>query len=171
MTSFFPSWPFVRNADVPQSRLGRVSAALPQEYTLVEFLKNIRSEPVANFNTLRTPACQWYEVECDEHGVVVGVFWSCFGHKASTQALTLRGIPRWEHLPGTLTSLFLYNNALEGTVPFQSLPAGLLQLELSTNWFFRHTRFLHLTAGPQGGGGSHITSLTKRFGLSRCRQG
>ena len=138
----------VRNSDSTSTRLGRLNALLPPEYSLVQILQNVDLPQSDIFNSTSTPACKWFGVRCDHKGNVVGIEWrnmaSAQQRLTLTQALipnfsrafNLRGIPRWEYLPSTLIALELYvNYDLFGEVPLEVLPTKLEYLDISVNMF------------------------------------
>ena len=123
----------LHSSDVTPCRLGRVGAALPQEFALVKVLEKMKPVLIENFNSTDIAACKWYGVTCDADHYVTAIKWASMGEQCGVAAKGLKGPPQWEHLPPTLTSLLMYNNCLSGELPLDLLPTELEVLRLSAN--------------------------------------
>ena len=113
-----------KDVSYTSTRLGRVRAALPQEYKLLKFIEN-----VSNRHTswkADTPACEWDGVTCNEEGKVVKIRW---------QNRLLEGSLEWKNLPDTLLELSMHSNNLFGSIVLEDLPPHLEYLSLGTNHF------------------------------------
>ena len=127
----------VSNKDVgyTSTRLGRVSASLPQEYKLLKFIENVSNRHTSWDADI--PACEWDGVTCNEEGKVVKIDWSL---------RNLGGTLEWKHLPDTLLEIRMYSNKLSGSIVLEDLPPGLEYLSVGTN---RFTGCVNLQAMPK----------------------
>ena len=124
-----------KDVSYTSTRLGRVSAALPQEYKLLKFIEN-----VSNRHTswkADTPACEWDGVTCTEEGKVVKIRW---------ESRFLEGPLEWKHLPDTLLELHMELNNHFGSIVLEDLPPRLEYLSLGNN---RFTGGVNLQAMPK----------------------
>ena len=88
------------------------------------FLQNISSTKM--IWDIRTPACEWYRLRCEDE---------LFVSHIDFEWVALRGHPKWEYLPSTLSELNLGLNYLRGSVSFHYFPRGLKRINLSCNNF------------------------------------
>ena len=126
---------------------GRIrTITLPLEVQLYRVVQGIKN-PHSSWNTT-VPGCEWGGVYCDKSGILNEINWSCgkfLGH------IQLQFIPetliRFE-LGGNFGYRWGLCNNLTGVVPFDSLPASLIFLDVSENNFQ---------------GGVDLTSLPMQF--------
>ena len=124
-----------KDASHTAARLGRVSAALPQEYKLLQFIENVSNRHTSWEADI--PACEWHGVTCNEEGKVVKINWAMY---------KLEGTLEWKHLPDTILELHMESNNLFGSIVFEDLPPHLEYLSLGTNHF---TGGVNLQAMPK----------------------
>ena len=106
-------------------RLGRISTTrMSHEDLMGYFLQNISSKAISW--DIRTPACGWRHLNCDDEPFVSHLFF---------RSVALYGNPKWEYLPSTLSVMNLGNNYLHRSVSFHYLPRGLKRINLSCNKF------------------------------------
>ena len=115
---------FAADTSYTATRLGRVSAALSQEYRLLMFLQNV-SNLSPSWDS-HTPACQWDGVNCNQDGEVTDINWA--GKK-------LEGTLDWKSLPESLLELRLYSNRLSGSIVLGDLPRNLRYFSVGSNKF------------------------------------
>ena len=101
---------------LPQSRLGKARAQLPEEYNLAQFLSDVdNTHPSWNRDT---PVCEWDRVRCNARGEILRIGWT---------SLSLSGTPRWVHLSSIkCTEIFLANNNLLGQIVLKWLPPNII---------------------------------------------
>ena len=112
---------------------GRIrGAALPQEYDLARFVKNLEGlHPTWCTNVT---ACKWSGVTCNEMDEVTALDWTNSDYVP--KVYPTRGLVVWKYLPLTLIDLHLDNDDLTGEVEFRCLPQSLKLCNLSSNRFF-----------------------------------
>ena len=128
---------FLHSADTDHTstRLGKARAAVPQEYELAEFMKEVRN-PDPSWNESNT-ACHWWGTRCGEDGFVESLTWWNSGYL---------GILRWKYAPTTLSRLNLHNNHFSGSIEMEYLPRNLAESVANANSF---TGNLNLTDLPR----------------------
>mmetsp|Transcript_10617 Transcript_10617/g.14218 ORF Transcript_10617/g.14218 Transcript_10617/m.14218 type:complete len:204 (+) Transcript_10617:60-671(+) len=117
------------DAESESTRLGKVKAALPQEYGLALFIKDIEN-PHPTWNAT-TPLCEWYGVTCDEEKNPTE--FEYVGWHALNEPL--RGELSWAHLPDTIINLRFPGNELSGGIAVKDLPRAMTEVTLSSNKF------------------------------------
>ena len=115
--------------DEPRTSLcGKVSrATLPPEFYLFRMVKDLLKTPIQWRDEI--PASEWPGVHLDPSGEVTAIQWN---------ALELHGPMHWENIPA---SLIIFDcgghrtqcNYLTWELQLESLPQGLIKLDLSKN--------------------------------------
>ena len=99
-------------------------AQFPQEYQMVQFLKNVQGTP-SSWNT-HTPVCEWDRVTCDDQDKVEKIYWD---------EASLSGPLEWAFLLESIKSINFHLNELCGETDFSLLPPRLTYLSIWTNKF------------------------------------
>ena len=121
------------------SRRGRVRALHPPEYSLSQFLLEVKN-PHPSWDT-HTFACSWSGVECNEAKQITSVLW---------YSRNLKGTLHWRQLSHLrMKHLRLYDNKLAGEVLLDQLPENMTALGLYLNSFSGPLDLVHLPAGME----------------------